>query len=55
MTVVFKCGHPAVTVERDVQTAPVCPVCGERIVRNVTGATPRFSGTCRGPLVESAS
>lgn len=50
MTVVFKCGHK-VDVPREIQDAPVCPECGERIVKHVTNATPRFSGSCSGPLV----
>ena len=53
MTVTFRCGHPPVPVERDVKEAPRCPVCDERIVKTVTGATPRFSGTCQGPMVKA--
>jgi hypothetical protein len=52
MKVTFKCGHTT-SLERDVQEAPVCH-CGERIVKSVTGATPRFTGACTGPLVEKA-
>lgn len=47
MTVTFRCGH-RVTLDRTAQSAPVC-ACGERVVANVTGATPRFTGACRGP------
>lgn len=53
MTVTFKCGHPAVTLERSVTAAPTCPVCGERIVARVSDATPVFKGACQGPLVQS--
>jgi len=48
MTIGFKCGH-SLTVKRDVSEAPKCPECGERIVARVTGAEPRFTGTCSGP------
>lgn len=54
MTVTFRCGHTQ-TYERDIKDAPRCPVCGERIVKNVIGATPRFSGTCQGPLVKGTA
>jgi len=50
MTVTFRCGH-SVTLERDAKEPPVCPQCAERVVSKVQGATPRFSGACRGPLV----
>lgn len=52
MTVIFRCGHPPVTLERAVKETPSCPQCGERIVKNVTGATPRITGACTGPLVQ---
>jgi hypothetical protein len=52
MTVTFRCGHK-VTVPAAVEAPPVC-ACGERIVSNVTGATPRFRGACRGPHAEFA-
>jgi len=51
MTVQFKCGHAAIEVKPDVADPPRCPDCGERVVSRVTGATPRFTGACRGPLV----
>lgn len=50
MTVTFKCGHSQ-KFERDVQDAPRCMACGERIVARVTGARPTFTGSCKGPLV----
>jgi hypothetical protein len=53
MTVTFKCGH-WVKAERDIKESPCCPVCGERVIKNVIGATPRFSGTCQGPLVKES-
>ena len=49
MTITFKCGH-RIELPRDVKDAPVCH-CGERIVASVSGATPRFTGACSGPLV----
>ena len=52
MTITFKCGH-RMELERDVKSAPVCKECGNRIVASVTGATPRFTGACSGPLVVS--
>lgn len=55
MTVTFRCGHAAVEVGGDVKTPPTCPVCGERVVSRVTGATPRFTGACTGPLVQKGS
>ena len=51
MMVTFKCGH-VITLKRDVKEAPVCPECGERIVKQVTGAQPVFRGACSGPLVQ---
>ena len=50
MTITFRCGH-SVTMPREASAAPVC-ACGERVVSNVTGATPRFVGACRGPYAE---
>lgn len=52
MKIIFKCGHSK-ELPRDVQETPVCD-CGERVVKSVTGATPRFTGACKGPLVEKA-
>lgn len=51
MRVTFRCGHEAVTLERTVKDTPTCPQCGERRVKMVTGATPRITGACQGPLV----
>lgn len=53
MTVTFKCGHTA-SVPKEASAAPQCQACGERVVARVTGATPRFTGACKGPLVEKA-
>lgn len=50
MTVTFKCGHRQ-DVPSDVQAPPTCSACGERVVARVEKATPRFTGTCTGPLV----
>ena len=50
-TVTFKCGHSE-AFERGVASPPSCRVCGERIVARVSGATPTFTGACRGPLVK---
>jgi hypothetical protein len=52
MTIRFACGHPAIQVERTVETSPKCPVCGERVVSLVLNATPVFKGACQGPLVQ---
>ena len=49
--VTFRCGHPPMELERDFKETPVCPVCQERVVKSVVGATPRFTGSCQGPLV----
>jgi hypothetical protein len=51
MTVEFRCGH-TLDLPRNVAAAPVCP-CGERIVSRVSGAVPRFVGTCSGPYAET--
>lgn len=50
MTVTFVCGHRK-ELPRDANEPPECS-CGERRVKNVSGATPRFSGACQGPLVQ---
>ena len=52
MKVSFTCGHGAIEVAADVQVPPRCPECGERVVKRVTNATPRFKGACKGPLVK---
>lgn len=52
MKITFKCGHTK-EVPRDVKETPMCD-CGERIVKSVAGATPRFMGACTGPLVEKS-
>ena len=54
MTVTFKCGH-RMDLPRKVDETPRCPTCGERIVKSVTGATPRFTGSCSGPLVQKVT
>lgn len=53
MTVTMKCGC-RIEVPRDAKSAPLCETHGERIVQSVTGAKPRFTGTCTGPLVEKS-
>lgn len=53
MKVSFKCGHGEIEVKADVQEPPRCPQCGERVVKRVKNATPRFSGACKGPLVKA--
>jgi hypothetical protein len=53
MTVVFKCGH-RLELPREVNDAPSCRECGERIVARVIGATPRITGSCQSPLKVSA-
>lgn len=50
MTLTWKCGHKA-TVPDDVKEPPRCPACQERIVARVQAPPPRFTGSCRGPLV----
>lgn len=50
MTVTFVCGHRQ-DVPREVKTPPECH-CGERRIKHVSGATPRFTGACKGPLVQ---
>lgn len=52
MTITMRCGHTPIEMKKDKMTTPICPECGERVVKSVTGATPRFTGTCTGPLVQ---
>lgn len=54
MTITFKCGHKQ-DLKRDFDDVPRCQSCGERVVKSVTGATPRFTGSCSGPLVQQVS
>ena len=49
----MRCGHAPIEMKRgELKSAPICPECGERVVKCVTGATPRFTGSCTGPLVQ---
>lgn len=48
----MRCGHPPIEMKRSEMVTPICPVCNERVVKCVTGATPRFTGSCTGPLVQ---
>ena len=54
--VTFRCGHPPMTVKRDVQEPPRCPVCKERVVARVVNGAPTFRAAAglgvRGPLVK---
>ena len=50
----MRCGHAEIEMPRDKIVAPQCPQCGERVVKHVIGATPRFTGSCTGPLVQKA-
>lgn len=52
MTITFKCGHPSIDLANDAKEAPVCPVCRERRIVRVKAPAPRFSGACKGPLVQ---
>lgn len=47
----FKCGHAQEYARNDVPVSAQCTACGERRVIRVTGATPKFTGACSGPLV----
>lgn len=47
----FKCGHSAEYARNEMPAAAQCAECGERRVIRVTGATPKFTGACSGPLV----
>jgi uncharacterized paraquat-inducible protein A len=49
----WRCDHAIEVPRAEMPTSPICPQCGERIVKQVSGATPKFKGTCSGPLVVS--
>jgi hypothetical protein len=49
----WRCDHAIEVPRSEMPTSPICPQCGERIVKQVSGATPKFKGTCSGPLVVS--
>jgi hypothetical protein len=49
----WRCDHAIDVPRSEMPTSPICPQCGERIVKQVIGATPKFKGTCSGPLVVS--
>jgi hypothetical protein len=49
--ITWRCGHGIEVSRSDVPSSPVCQQCGERVVKQVTGATPTFKGSCSGPLV----
>lgn len=49
--ITWRCGHGIEVPRAEMPTTPVCQQCGERVVKQVTGATPTFTGTCSGPLV----
>ncbi len=55
ITVSFRCGHPPIKLPRAFKETPVCPDCGERVVKSVKNATPRFMGSCQSPLKVSQS
>ena len=52
MIVGFRCGH-VMSLPREAAAAPVCAICGERVVSRVSGAEPKFVGACRGPYAET--
>ena len=52
MVVRFRCGHEQ-AVPINLQAAPICLTCGERVVSRVMGARPRFVGACVGPFAET--
>lgn len=52
ITVRFACGH-GFNLDAGVNSAPVCPTCGERRVSRTTAPAPRFSGCCAGPSAET--
>jgi hypothetical protein len=54
VTIQWRCGHRIEVARADVPSSPVCQVCGERVVKQVTGATPSFTGACTGPLVKAS-
>ena len=47
MTVTFACQHTQPLEQVD--TIPICRVCGERRVQIIQAPAPRFTGICRGP------
>ena len=55
MTITMRCGHPPIDLPRGTDKIPICPQCGERRVASVSNATPKFTGTCSGPLVEKVA
>ena len=51
ITITWRCGHRIEVARAEMPTVPICRECGERVVKQVTGATPTFKGSCSGPLV----
>lgn len=47
----WRCGHSVEVARAEMPSSPICQTCGERVVTRVTGATPKFTGSCTGPLV----
>jgi hypothetical protein len=52
--IVWRCEHAIEVPRAEMPSSPICQQCGERVVKQVTGATPSFKGSCSGPLVKSA-
>ena len=49
--IAWRCGHSVEVNRSEMPSSPVCQACGERVVKEVKGATPTFKGACSGPLV----
>jgi hypothetical protein len=52
--ITWRCGHRLEVARAEMPSSPICQTCGERVVKEVKGATPTFKGACSGPLVKSA-
>lgn len=48
----FACGH-RFALDASVNSAPICPTCGETRVSRTSAPAPRFSGFCVGPSAET--
>lgn len=49
--ILWRCGHQIEVPRNEIPSSPICQQCGERVVKQVIGATPSFKGACSGPLV----
>lgn len=51
VTITWRCDHRIQVERSEMPSSPICRECGERVVKQVIGATPTFKGACSGPLV----